>query len=58
MEIIELANIITVEKETVFNLWNYKYPAILVYQKMEDCDGYLENLTNLNHFLVLNIKVL
>ncbi|SDF95518.1 Acetyltransferase (GNAT) domain-containing protein [Pedobacter terrae] len=39
-------------KKQVFDLWNSEYPEKLAYNELAEFDDYLENLTNLNHFLL------
>lgn len=55
MKIIETPSLNKRQKETVFNLWNIEYPEKLAYTKLEDFDEYLNNLTEQNHYLIIDI---
>ena len=39
-------------KKQLFDLWNNEYPVNLSYKNLEEFDNYLENLTELKHFLL------
>lgn len=54
MKIIETPNLNNKQKESVFNLWNNEYPANLAYNKLENFDAYLNNLTQQNHYLIID----
>lgn len=41
-------------KKQVLDLWNNEYPEKLSYNNLTDFDNYLQNLSNLTHFLLSN----
>ena len=43
-----------VDKRQVFDLWNSEYPEKLTYNNILEFDNYLNNLSNLNHYLLTN----
>ena len=46
-------------KQQVLDLWNNEYPEKLSYNNLGEFDHYLQNLNNLNHFLLTdNINII
>jgi alpha-D-ribose 1-methylphosphonate 5-triphosphate synthase subunit PhnI len=41
-------------KQQVLDLWNSEYPEKLAHNSLTEFDNYLQNLTNLKHFLLSN----
>nr|WP_315157792.1 hypothetical protein [uncultured Flavobacterium sp.] len=54
MKIIKTAILSLEEKQSLFELWNSEYPEKLVYTELSDFENYLEGLSELNHFLLIN----
>lgn len=55
MYIAESQTLSTDQKEAVLRLWNNEYPKNLCYNSPEDFDAYLEQLTEQQHYLLLNV---
>ncbi len=45
-------NLSKVEKEGLLKLWNKEYPKTICYASMNDFNQYLENLEQVNHFIL------
>ena len=52
MKIVSKADLTIVEKKFVFQLWNKEYPAKLYYQSISEFETYLDNLSDVNHYLL------
>jgi hypothetical protein len=50
--IVSKSNLSALEKEFVFQLWNDEYPAKICYQFISEFDAYLDNLSNVTHYLL------
>lgn len=50
--IISKSNLSLQEKEFVFQLWNDEYPSKLSYQFISEFDTYLNNLSDVHHYLL------
>jgi hypothetical protein len=47
------------EKQKVLDLWNNEYPEKLSYNSLGEFDHYLQNLNNINHFLLtINVDII
>ncbi|MFL9834332.1 GNAT family N-acetyltransferase [Chryseobacterium terrae] len=42
------------QKQQILQLWNNEYPEKLAYKNLEDFENYLEKLSEVNHFLLLD----
>ena len=49
--IVSKSNLSTQEKESIFQLWNEEYPAKIGYQSISEFDAYLDNLSDVTHYL-------
>lgn len=54
LEIIKRSELSIHEKEQVFDLWNSEYPANLSYANLNEFDLYLQKLSHLTHFLLID----
>ncbi len=54
MTFLETTTLHTAQKEAVMTLWNKEYPTTLALTTVADFDGYLQNLTNHHHLLVID----
>jgi len=52
LEIIQITELNEQAKKQVLDLWNSEYPEKLSYNSLTEFDNYLQNLTNLTHFLL------
>lgn len=43
-------------KRRVFAIWNNEYPEKLIFNELSELDNYLQSLTNLSQFLLVNSK--
>lgn len=50
--IVSKSNLSTQEKQFVFQLWNEEYPAKICYQSVSEFDTYLDNLSEVTHYLL------
>lgn len=42
-------------KVQVIELWNHEYPEKLSYKSLSELDAYLDNLSNLTHYLLMDV---
>lgn len=54
MKINKLNNLSINQKLEILNLWNHEYPENLKYQSLTDFENYLNNLTEPEHYILLN----
>lgn len=54
MTILEVTKPTIIQKESIYMLWNKEYPEKLGFQNISDLDNYLETLSGLDYFLLLN----
>jgi len=52
--IVSKSNLSTQEKQFVFQLWNDEYPAKICYQSVSEFDTYLDNLSDVSHYLLFD----
>lgn len=52
LKIIQTVELNEQANKQVFDLWNNEYPEKLSYNDLSEFDNYLQNLNNLNHFLL------
>jgi len=52
IEIIQTTELNEQAKKQVLDLWNSEYPEKLSYNSLTEFDNYLQNLSNLKHFLL------
>ena len=53
MRVIETGYLSAEQKAILFKLWNSEYPHKLSYKTLADFDNYLDNLSQLNHYLLV-----
>ncbi len=54
MKIVSKSDVSIEEKEIIFQLWNEEYPERISYNSIEDLETYLNNLADVNHYLLYN----
>lgn len=54
MKIIKTTVLSFDQKTTLFELWNSEYPEKLVYTELSEFENYLDGLSELKHFLLLD----
>ncbi|WP_136666613.1 GNAT family N-acetyltransferase [Flavobacterium sp. H122] len=54
MKIISSKTISLNRKKEILSLWNNEYPDKLQYSSIQDFDNYLNSLSNIEHFLLIN----
>ena len=54
LEIIQTTELNEQARKQVLDLWNNEYPEKISYNNLTEFDNYLQNLTNLKHFLLTN----
>jgi hypothetical protein len=54
LDIIQTTEVNKQVKKQILDLWNNEYPEKLTYNSLEDFDNYLNNLSNLTHYLLIN----
>ncbi|MGL2967126.1 GNAT family N-acetyltransferase [Flavobacterium sp. XGLA_31] len=54
LEIIQTTALDEKAKEQVLDLWNNEYPEKLAHESLAAFDRYLQHLSNLNHYLLVN----
>lgn len=54
MKIVSKSDLSIQEKEIIFQLWNNEYPERISYNSIEDLEIYLNNLTDVHHYLLYN----
>lgn len=52
LKIVQTTELNEQAKKQVFDLWNNEYPEKFSYNNLTDFDDYLQNLSNLTHFLL------
>jgi hypothetical protein len=59
LKIIKTTELNEQAKQQVLDLWNNEYPENLSYKSLIEFDHYLQNLNNINHFLLtVNIDII
>jgi hypothetical protein len=56
MKIIKTQNLTKDQKNTLYNLFNNEYPAVINFTSFSDFENYLKTLNNPLHFFLLNEK--
>jgi hypothetical protein len=54
MKIIETRDLALEQKQTLFELWNAEYPERIGYRELSEFENYLEGLSSVKHFLLVN----
>ncbi|CAN1492276.1 hypothetical protein MCETHM1_00231 [Flavobacteriaceae bacterium] len=54
MKIIQTTLLTSDQKQTLFELWNSEYPKKICYAALSEFENYLDNLSELKHYLLLN----
>jgi hypothetical protein len=54
MKIFQTAILSLENRTSLFELWNSEYPEKLVYTELSEFENYLEGLSNIKHFLLLD----
>lgn len=58
LKILETTELNEQVKKQLFDLWNNEYPEKLCYTNLIDFDDYLQNLSNLTHYLLTDAESL
>jgi GNAT superfamily N-acetyltransferase len=54
MKIIQARDLTLEQKQTLFELWNAEYPERIGYKDLFEFDNYLNELSGVKHFLLVN----
>jgi hypothetical protein len=54
MKIIQTRDLALEQKQTLFELWNAEYPERIGYRELSVFENYLEGLSSVKHFLLVN----
>jgi hypothetical protein len=54
MKIIQTTSLTLDQKQSVFELWNSEYPKKIGYTELSEFDNYLDELSNIEHYLVVD----
>jgi len=54
LDIIQTTELNQQEKKQILDLWNNEYPEKLTYNSLTEFDNYLNNLSNITHYLLNN----
>jgi GNAT superfamily N-acetyltransferase len=54
MKIIQTTSLTLDQKQSVFELWNSEYPKKIGYHELSEFDNYLDGLSNIEHYLVVD----
>jgi hypothetical protein len=54
MKIIQAMDLALEQKQSLFELWNAEYPERIGYKELSEFENYLEGLSSVKHFLLVN----
>jgi GNAT superfamily N-acetyltransferase len=54
MKILQTTVLTLNQKQSLFELWNTEYPEKIVYHQLSEFDNYLDGLSNIVHYLVVD----